>query len=126
MTYLFIEALGPIEFRVGLLGPKGAKLRSVAKRSHAILGETMAAVRKARPDGVCVVVGPGSFTAVRTGVLVANVYARLARLPLYGIDAAQAQDLAGLYADLVAGAVPPSGYVAPVYSAEPNITLKTP
>ena len=126
MTFLFIQALEPASFVVGLLEARGAKTKTVAKRSHAILGEVMAAMKRAKKlDGICVAAGPGSFTAVRTGVLIANTLARLRRLPLYGVDAGQATDLAGLYRDLAAGAIPAAGYVAPVYSAEPNITLKT-
>ena len=126
MTFLFIRSTEPSLFSVGTLGPKGAELSSVALRSHAILGEVMSVRRKVKKlDGICVVAGPGSFTAVRTGVLIANLIARLDRIPLYGIAAAQAQDLDGLYRDLAAGAVPTSGYVAPTYTSEPNITLKT-
>ncbi len=126
MAYLFIEAVAPAEFRVGLLDKTGHRITAVMKRSHAILGEVMKATRKTKLKGICVVSGPGSFTAVRTGVLIANVLARLHRLPLYGVDASQAADLDGLFRDLAAGAVPASGYVAPVYSSEPNITFKTP
>ncbi len=74
-------------------------------------------------EGVCVVEGPGSFSAVRGGVLDANLLARFLRVPLVAVSAAEAHDLAGLAARLASGDVSVSTYVAPVYDKEPNITL---
>lgn len=125
MNYLFIEAIDPKSFRVGILGLKKQTIRVVEKRSHAILAEVIKITAKKKIDGVCVVSGPGSFTTVRTGVLIANVYARFMHIPLYSVDATRAMDLLETYAAIRAGTIVLSSFVAPRYSSEPNITLKT-
>lgn len=73
--------------------------------------------------GICVVQGPGSFSAVRSGILFANVAARVLRLPLYGVSCDEAHDLRVLRDRLVARTILPTSYVAPLYDAEPNITM---
>ncbi len=74
-------------------------------------------------SGVCVVEGPGSFSAVRGGVLDANLLARFLRVSLVAVSAGDAQDLEGLAARIASGDVSTSTYVAPVYDREPNITI---
>jgi len=76
-------------------------------------------------EGVCVVSGPGSFSAVRTGVLYANLLSRLKKVPLIGMMVEDAVDLSRLAKELTDGrrATEASKYVAPIYDAEPNITL---
>lgn len=74
-------------------------------------------------DGICVVAGPGSFSAVRTGVLYANLLSRLIRRPLVGVLREETNDLTALAKHLYDGAsVTP--YVSPLYDAEPNITTQ--
>ena len=74
-----------------------------------------------KAKGVCVVSGPGSFSAIRNGTLVANLLARIYSLPLVGIDADDAEDLKALSKSLPKRK--PISYVAPVYDQGPNITL---
>lgn len=76
-------------------------------------------------EGVCVVSGPGSFSAVRTGVLYANLLSRLKKVPLVGVTVEEAADLPSLARKLEASSWKSKAvdYVAPVYEAEPNITL---
>lgn len=74
-------------------------------------------------SGICVVAGPGSFSAVRLGVLHANLLARLWKVPLYGVTSSEAQDLRVLSQRLARHDFPRRTYVAPVYDAEPNITV---
>ena len=124
MKYLFIESIEPANFRAGLLSSQSIRTRFVHKRSHSILSEVMMVLRRHSIQGICVVSGPGSFTAVRTGVLIANMLSRLLHVPLYSVDASQAFDLNVMYTQLIRGMLPVSMYVAPVYSSEPNITLK--
>lgn len=73
------------------------------------------------------VAGPGSFSAVRAGVLQANLIARLLKLPLVGVTVDEAGDLEALHRELrdprLKLAVP---YVAPIYDKEPNITTPKP
>ncbi len=76
--------------------------------------------------GIVVVAGPGSFTSVRTGVLQANLLARFLKVPLYSASIEETEDLHDLTARLQAGELMASGYVAPIYDAEPNITMPKP
>jgi hypothetical protein len=79
--------------------------------------------RLAELKGVCVVRGPGSFSAVRGGVLVANIMARILRIPLFSLDRSEAADLEVVRDGLVQGLYHPKSYVAPTYDTEPNITI---
>jgi tRNA A37 threonylcarbamoyladenosine modification protein TsaB len=72
--------------------------------------------------GICVVEGPGSFSAIRGGVLDANLLARLRDVPLVAVPSSAGEDLAALAARLALGDVSASSYVAPIYDREPNIT----
>lgn len=74
-------------------------------------------------SGIVLVVGPGSFTSVRTGAVSANLIARWLKVPLYPLSVEESLDLAAVTARLAQGEVAPTGYAAPVYSAEPNITF---
>ncbi|MFA5185837.1 MAG: hypothetical protein WC551_05080 [Patescibacteria group bacterium] len=127
MNWLFIDTSKSGEFRVGLIGPGKPRISQGQGRSNKflpILALRLKSVDLEKISGVCVVAGPGSFTAVRTGVLVANILARHSGKPLYGITTERAQDLVRLKSDLETGKLEPVGYVAPVYDSEPNITLK--
>jgi tRNA A37 threonylcarbamoyladenosine modification protein TsaB len=72
--------------------------------------------------GICVVEGPGTFSAVRGGVLVANLLSRLYHIPLYGVSKNDAEDLEILRQRIASKKLPSRSYVAPVYDQEPNIT----
>lgn len=101
-------------------------MMTVTARSGALLvllASKIGLTRLKKTEGVCVVSGPGSFSSVRGGVLVANLLARFLKKPLVGILAPQAEDLPALYARLHAHEIPAQAFVAPVYDAEPNITL---
>lgn len=73
--------------------------------------------------GICVVAGPGSFSSIRIGVLYANLLARLLKKPLRGIRVEEAVDLSTVYKQCVEDEGASAAYVAPIYDAEPNITL---
>lgn len=94
-----------------------------AKRAH-FLPALLAGCARWKDDlsGICVVRGPGSFSAIRTGVLYANLLSRLLRLPLFSISAEEAADLRRVAKRLEYGALRSASYVAPVYDREPNIT----
>lgn len=74
--------------------------------------------------GIAVVYGPGSFSAIRSGVLVANLLSRLYHVPLYGFSKDEAVNPSEIQRRLIEASVAPSEYVSPVYDAEPNITIK--
>jgi len=60
---------------------------------------------------------------VRVGVLYANLLARFLKKPLVGVSVQQAVSLSTLSRDLAHGVHPTVSYAAPVYDAEPNITI---
>lgn len=125
MGWVFIDTARPDGFRLGILDDSG-RIVSREGRSHRVLIELARRIPAAKwPDisGICVVQGPGSFTSIRTGVLIANVLSRLHAKPLVGISVEQSQDLRALSRMLSAGLFEPATMVLPVYDAEPNITL---
>lgn len=75
--------------------------------------------------GVCVVAGPGSFSSVRSGVLDANMIARLLDVPLVGVTVEESHDLPVFSHKLLSThySLLTSHYIAPIYDKEPNITL---
>ncbi|MEN9557721.1 MAG: tRNA N6-adenosine threonylcarbamoyltransferase [Candidatus Parcubacteria bacterium] len=110
---------GTIRTRVCRIAPGSRRAGvNVPALCHAFFGIP----QKTALQGVCVVAGPGSFSAVRSGVLVGNLLARMVGCPLVGVSVSEGSDLSMLRAQLMAGDRPAVGYVAPVYEAEPNIT----
>lgn len=77
----------------------------------------------ANTDGIILVHGPGSFSAIRAGVLAGNLLARIYQKPLYAISAEEAKDLPKIINRLRANRLKPVKYADPVYDAKPNITL---
>lgn len=123
MAWLFIDTATAGELRAGWLGTP-SRIRRRKGRAGTLVPLLTSIVGERKPDGICVVAGPGSFSAVRSGVLAANLLARWWKVPLVGIDRGRAMDLKALATDLSSGALAPASYVAPVYDAEPNITVK--
>jgi len=128
MAWLFIDTTRPEQFRYGLIAPDATRVRSVRKRVRTLLVELQRNAPVStlmRCQGICVVHGPGSFSSVRGGVLVANLLARLLRKPLVGVSREESEDLNQLVTDLDAGQKETSAYVMPTYDAEPNITISS-
>lgn len=125
MAWLYINSAAPEASEVGIISRTTQKVTKISGRSHAILNTIVRTKRrqKSKLEGVCVVSGPGSFSSIRTGVLIANVLARLERIPLYGIRLDQAQSLSTLVMQLEEKMIAPQEYVKPEYDAEPNITM---
>lgn len=127
MAWAFIDSTAAGRFRIGTLDGARPRVRAVDARSNRLLPE----IKRRLPldvlrgiEGICVVQGPGSFTSVRTGVLVANLLARFLRKPLVGVTTAEAEDLEALGAALESRSLCAVEYAAPLYDAEPNITVK--
>lgn len=127
MVWLYINSASPDASIVGQLKQGAIRVKNVQGRSHAILNTiaSLPLLKKQRSSiaGICVVSGPGSFSSIRTGVLIANVLSRELHIPLFGVDLSEAQDLEVLTANLQAGKIPAQEYVKPEYDTEPNITL---
>jgi tRNA A37 threonylcarbamoyladenosine modification protein TsaB len=130
MKWLFIDTTKAGEYRVGFLSGHRQRIAAGTGRSNRYLAALAKTVKESdwdSIDGICVVQGPGSFTAVRTGVLISNLLSRIRHKPLIGVSVEDAHDLDSLAIRIAHGSFPSSGYVAPAYDAEPNITLpKTP
>jgi len=125
MSWLFLDTHAPGMVRVGRFDGTRNSVRTLEDRAPAALLEVARQFHGEKPDGVCVVAGPGSFSSVRTGVLYANVLARWWRVPLVGVrsDEAEESKLPDLASRLAEGRIHPVAYVGPIYDAEPNITL---
>lgn len=126
MAWLFVDTHAQGVFRLGWL-EQGAKprVRTYKGRSHQYLARIVKLVEargRAHVSGICVVAGPGAFSSVRTGVLQANLFARVWRVPLVGISVAEADALEGLSAKLATRQYVFVQTVTPVYESEPNIT----
>ncbi len=125
--WVFIDARAPGIFRIGCLIQAGKhQIESIEARSHELLPEIVRRIGRKKltaSEGVCVVEGPGSFTTVRTGVLLGNLLARLFQKPLVGISSVEAEDLDRLFDQLSQNQFVATRLVLPVYDAEPNITL---
>lgn len=125
--WLFIDTTQSGEFKIGWLRGTSHKIKTLQGKSHKILPALarLATQQQLRDlQGICVVSGPGSFTAVRTGVLIANLLARQCAKPLVGVNADEASDLESLGRRLAEHGFKSVKYVSPVYSAEPNIIIK--
>lgn len=111
---------------VPTLGEARERVRSGARGNVLVELASFLRPRQLREmSGVCVVAGPGSFSAIRGGVLAANMLSRIYRKPLYALKPVEADDLESLRDRLLSGSLSASAYVAPVYDAEPNITMST-
>ena len=127
MYWLFLDTHTPGEYRLGTCDTAGktdirlykGRTRSALTRLHRLW-----MMHRHEWGGIAVVSGPGSFSSIRTGVLYANVLATCLRLPLQSLTVEESLDAAAISAFLASRPTSPLGsYVAPVYDAEPNITL---
>ena len=80
---------------------------------------------KKQIEGIMIAAGPGTFSAVRTGVLYANLMARLLHVPLLSLSEEEAPEThwAEVIRAFQTGQRAASSYVAPMYDREPNITF---
>ncbi|HVM90813.1 MAG TPA: hypothetical protein VMU11_02875 [Verrucomicrobiae bacterium] len=124
MAWLFLDTHENGRVRLAWF-ERGIVLKAVEKegRASVLLPLIAKELPKKKLEGVCVVQGPGSFSAVRGGVLDANLLSRLLRVPLVPVSASEALDLATIAARLASAELAASEYVAPIYDAEPNITI---
>lgn len=126
--WLFIDTSDRSIVRIGSLQEEGDchEWKTEGLRQSVLLRiqEHVSPEELAHVLGICVVRGPGSFSSVRAGVLIANLFARLYNIPLYGVSVEEARDLFVLRDALAAHTIPSVDYVAPEYDAEPNITCK--
>src|SRR6185503_15961827 len=76
--------------------------------------------------GIIVVRGPGPFTAVRTGLVIANTLGTILKIPVKGVVSDQPLSSAGIRKHIESFTVDQSAAVVrPWYGKEPNITTPT-
>lgn len=125
MAWLFLDTHA--KDRVVYAWIEGGRVtKRVEKEGRATVLLPLIAKNLKKIEGVAVVAGPGSFSAVRTGVVDANLISRLLRVPLVSLNVQEGQDLEGLAVRIASGDISTTSYVAPVYDAEPNITVPKP
>lgn len=128
MSWIFLDTSDRGRIRIGFLYPSKAPSIDIREGSRLSLlkeiGDVVSPEEVRRSKGICVVSGPGSFSAIRGGVLVANLLSRLYHIPLYGVEKSEALNLSLLCDRLSAGDISSSVYISPIYDAEPNITRK--
>lgn len=126
VRYFFIDTRSRDAARFGWLDEKGgSKLWPTQPGSSGLISSVSLKVKQkdlAKAQGICVVAGPGSFSSIRTGTLVANLLARIYKLPLIAVEASEVDDLETLASSL--NKRRPISYAAPIYDQEPNITMK--
>ena len=125
-AWLFIDTHAPGRCRLGWLSlDEPISVRTYRGRPPCLLRRLFVHERERLQAcvGICVVAGPGSFSAIRTGVLYANLLARLVARPLVGVTLEDAVSLKQLARNLALHALSSVSYVAPVYDREPNITV---
>lgn len=115
--YLYINTCINNNITVGLLDKKGAFSKKLTKKikydqSDSLLG-LIDSLKFKDFSGVVVVVGPGPFTSVRIGVVVANAISWAKNIPILGVRSGGEIDIAKLKRFKLQ---------LPFYSKEPNIT----
>ncbi|MBP6944922.1 hypothetical protein KBD61_00350 [Patescibacteria group bacterium] len=123
--WVFIDTHIPRQSRLGWLSDAGRlNVRTHPGRPPLLLKQLFKdRTRLESAHGICVVAGPGSFSSIRIGVLYANLLARLFHKPLRGVRVEEVSDLRTLYKQCIEDGQASAAYVAPIYDAEPNITL---
>lgn len=124
MRFIFIDFTG--EKSVLGFGSAGKVFfaSGSGRNGIALLGKLFKKI-KIKPDGIIAVIGPGRFSAVRRGILTANMLAELLRVKIVGLlkrDNENPNDIfrRGVF---MFKKRKTKKEIAPFYGAEPNITL---
>lgn len=126
---LFLNTAISGEVMVGIFDEAGLVKKKSAGKSDKLLAmvDKIMKNKKIAPKdlyGIAVVSGPGSFTAVRQGIVAANMLGSLFRIPVVGIrldEFGNDDELMTISRAKMKKAVPASR-AAPFYGGEPNIT----
>lgn len=96
-------------------------------RALAVVDQTLRQHKKSVQDiqKIIVVRGPGSFTAVRTGLIIANTLGMMLRIPIHGIVTKHQLDDAEVLQQATTAGVR-GKIVKPWYGKSPNITKPKP
>ncbi len=128
--YLFINTTEPKKQEAALIDKRGEiaarkEIKMESRRSNKLLPlvhDILRSKRVKKSDllGVLVVEGPGPFSAVRSGVVVANTFAYALGIPVKGLPFSSRYDFGRVLKNLNQKK---SIIVLPVYGKEPNITV---
>ncbi len=126
MSFIYIDTRERGFANLGYLNDKNF----LCQRLSVPLGGLVAVLKKylsrfdlAKAQGIIVVSGPGPFSSIRNGVLVANLLSRILRKPLYAVSGLGDINVQNIFTDIKSGHLKPIKYVEPIYDAEPNITM---
>lgn len=127
MAYLFLDSRFTEEAHVWWVGEGGEEVWQDGGRAQTALATIARERSRLAKDlrGVCVVGGPGRFSALRVGILYAHVLARWYRVPLFALapdDVVSPASRRAFIDGIIAGTRSATTYVAPVYDREPTIT----
>ncbi len=127
MGYLVLDTRTTDEARAWWVKEAGEEVWQYAGRAQGLLSVIARERSRLVEDlqGVAIVAGPGRFSALRVGILYAHLIARWYKKPLYGLEPTMVETESArqqIYHDIQAGILPETGYVAPLYDREPNIT----
>jgi len=123
ILYIDTHQRGLVKF--GLLGSGYNEHYHAQGRTDVILQELNKQIKinwQKEINGILVVNGPGPFSAIRGGVLVANLLARSLVVPLYRVSVSEFDDNQNLLNQIKNNKLEPIDYVIPIYDSEPNIT----
>ncbi|MBU2566753.1 hypothetical protein KKG46_04300 [Patescibacteria group bacterium] len=127
MRWFYLNTHDRNEFEFGWIG-EDIKIFKKQGRVGSLVAEISGKINLSslkKCSGICAVGGPGSFSSIRGGVLVANLISRILRKPLYGISVSDAKDLKLVSNQLTQNKIKSVKYLNPIYDQEPNITIQT-
>ena len=126
--YLLIDSSRRDHLTLKLFSAADVKIFSGSIKTHSIIEilDTFLKLKLAlaRIRGIAVVHGPGSFSALRSGMIISQLMARYYDIPIMGVSADAASDLRGLikrFQKLKSDA--PRRMLKPQYGKLPNITV---
>ena len=73
--------------------------------------------------GIFVVTGPGSFTASRVSITIANTLAFSKQIPIYPIENKERFSLPELHKSISKSSIQPEKFALPSYDKQPHITV---
>lgn len=113
---------------LGVLGGKKDFFLEAKERDGICLLPRLLELVGRAPEAILAVRGPGRFSAVRGGVVAANMLAHLFKIPVYGIIKKENESRADIVRRglAMAGKGNGSKSILPYYDAEPNITMPKP
>lgn len=125
-SWLYIDTRTRASAEFGWISPAGDiklwKVKPGAPGLMSSLAEKIKPVDLKNCLGICLVRGPGSFSSVRMGALVANLLSGVDSLPLYALVAEA--DFQPSRVPVLMANLKPVAYAGPLYDQEPNITIK--